>query len=64
MLQNLKNKKLGRYEIEDIDNPCFVTPAVNPKEYFKFFSDDSVNKAQRHQKWIQVNGVCKLWEQN
>ena len=52
MLENLKNKKLGPYEIENIDNPCFVTPAVNPKEYFKFFSDDSVNKAQRHQKRI------------
>ena len=27
-----KKKKLGYYEVENIDNPCYVTIAVNPKE--------------------------------
>ena len=28
-------KVLGLYEVEHIDNPCYVTLAVNPKEYFE-----------------------------
>ena len=30
-------KMLGLYEVERIDNPCYVTLAVNPKSYFEFF---------------------------
>ena len=37
-------KYLGYFEIEHIDNPCFVTVAVNPKEYYKAFEDNSCNK--------------------
>ena len=29
---------------ERIDNPCYATLAVNPKEYFEFFQDYSSNK--------------------
>ena len=48
MLENLKDKKkLGLYEVENIDNPCYVTLAVNPKEYFEFFSDNIVNKKHK-----------------
>ena len=35
------------YEIEHIDNPCYVTLAVNPKEYFEFFEDYSTNKKHK-----------------
>ena len=30
-------KVLGLYEVEHINDPCYVTLAVNPKEYFKYF---------------------------
>ena len=42
-----EKKKLGLYEIEGIDNPCYVTLAVNPKEYFEFFQDHSSNKKHK-----------------
>ena len=32
-------KKLGLYKEERVDNPCYVTVAVNTKEYFEFFQD-------------------------
>ena len=35
------------YETERIDNPCYVTLAVNPKEYFEFFQDYSSNKKHK-----------------
>ena len=38
------NKKLGYFSIENIDDPCLVTVAVNPKEYFEDFESQSVNK--------------------
>ena len=34
----------GYYEIENIDNPCTLTLAVNPKEYPKLFKDKYLNK--------------------
>lgn len=37
-------KKLGSYETEHIDNPCYVTLAVNPKGYFGLFKDYDSNK--------------------
>ena len=37
-------KKLGYLFIENIDDPCVVTVAVNPKEYFEEFESQSVNK--------------------
>ena len=39
-----RKKKLGYYETEHIDNPCYVTLAVNPKEYFEIFKDYKTNK--------------------
>ena len=39
-----QKKRLGYYEIENIDNPCFVTLAVNPKEYFEIFKNLKSNK--------------------
>ena len=42
-----RQKKLGHCQIENIDNWCYITLAVNPKQYFEFFSDDSVNKKHK-----------------
>ena len=41
-------KVLGLYEVEHIDDPCYVTLAVNPKEYFEYFKRESINKKQRN----------------
>ena len=41
--ENLK-KCLGYFEIERIDNPCILTIACNPKEYYEVFEDREVNK--------------------
>ena len=35
---------LGLYEVENINGPCFVTLAVNPKEYIEYFKSKNVNK--------------------
>ena len=40
-------KKLGYFSIENIDDPCVVTVAVNPKEYFEEFESQSVNKKRK-----------------
>ena len=37
-------KKLGYISIGNIDDPCVVTVAVNPKKYFEEFESQSVNK--------------------
>ena len=38
MQENLRDKKkLSLYEVHRVDNPCYVTLTVNPKEYFEFF---------------------------
>ena len=42
-----RQKKIGLYEVERVDNLCYVTLAVNPKEYFEFFHDYSVNKKHK-----------------
>ena len=39
-----RKKKLGLYKKEHIDNPCYVTLAVNAKEYFEIFKDYTTNK--------------------
>ena len=44
--ENLR-KCLGYFEIEHIDNPCFVTVAVNLKEYYEQFEDNSFNKKHK-----------------
>ena len=37
-------KVLGLYEVENINDPCYVTLAVNPKEYFEYFESEKCNK--------------------
>ena len=40
-------KKLSYFLIENIDDPCIVTIAVNPKEYFEEFESQAVNKKHK-----------------
>ena len=44
----MKNKQ-GYYEIENIDDPCYVALAVYPKEYFEIFKKGKcIKKASRN----------------
>ena len=38
---------MGYYEIENNNNPCILTVAVNPKEYLESFLDKKLNKKHR-----------------
>ena len=40
-------KVLDLYEVEHIDGPCYVTLAVNQKEYFEYFKSESINKKHK-----------------
>ena len=42
-----EQKLLGLYEVEHIDNPCYVTLAANPKEYFEYFKSNLTNKKHK-----------------
>ena len=42
-----EQKLLGLYEVEHIDDSCYVTLAVNPKEYFEYFKSNSTNKKHK-----------------
>ena len=40
-------KCLGYFAVENIDNPCQLTIASNPKEYFEMFEDRGTNKKHK-----------------
>ena len=40
-------KVLGLYEVEHIDDPCYVTLAVYSKEHLEYFKNDSINKKHK-----------------
>ena len=40
-------KVLGLYEVENINDPCYVTLAVNPKEYLEYFGSENCNKKHK-----------------
>ena len=42
-----RKKKLAYYKIESVDNPCYVTIAVNSKEYFEFLKNQKANKKHK-----------------
>ena len=42
-----EQKVHGLYEVEHIDDPCYVTLAINPKEYFEYFRSHSTNKKHK-----------------
>ena len=51
MEETLKNeslkKAIGYFSIKNIGDPCIVTVAVNPEEYFKEFESQAVNKKHK-----------------
>ena len=44
--ESLKNK-IGYFEVEHIDDPCYVTIAVNPEGHIKKFESDKINKKHK-----------------
>ena len=54
--QNYKNV-LGYFAVENINNPCHLTIACNPKEYFEMFEDKEVNKKHKGIK-KSSSGMC------
>ena len=43
-----KDQKVqGLYEVEHIDDRCYVTLAVNPKEYFEYFKSELISKKHK-----------------
>ena len=42
-----KADKNSLHKTKHIDNPCYVTLAVNPKEYFEFFKTYKTNKKHK-----------------
>ena len=47
-------KVLGLYEVEHIDDPCYVTLVVKSKEYLEYFKSDNVNKKHKGIKKVSV----------
>ena len=39
-----KRKQFRYFEIKHIDDPCILTNAVNPEEYFEMFENKGINK--------------------
>lgn len=52
-----RQEKLDLYEVKKIDDPCYVTLAVNPKEYFEFFKDYTTNKKHKGIKKVQKGWI-------
>ena len=42
-----RQKVVGLYEVEHIDDPCYVALAINPKEYFEYFQSTKLNKKHK-----------------
>ena len=47
-------KVLGLYEVESVNDPCLVTLATNPKEYFEYFKSQAINKKHKGIKKVAV----------
>ena len=50
-------KFLGYYAVANINNPCHLTIAFNPKKYFEMFEDKGVNKKHEGIKKVS-SGTC------
>ena len=42
-----RQKKFRLYEVKNVDDPCYVTLAVNLKEYFELLKSYSSNKKHK-----------------
>ena len=66
--QKKKKKKISLCEIKHIDDPCYVTLAVNPKEYFEFFKDHWTNKKhkgiKKESKGMDFHNYAQLCKQD
>ena len=49
-------KKVGLYEVENINNTNILTIAINPKEYFEKYKDFSINKKHKALKKNTLQG--------
>ena len=47
-------KQLGLYEIDHIQNPCFVTIVTNQKEYIEYFQSEYIIKEIRQSKRVKI----------
>ena len=55
-----RKNKLGYFEIENIDNPCFVALAINPKKYFEVFKNQKgIRKGSRDTEFENFVGRIK-----
>ena len=45
--KELLHKCLACFSIENIDDPCLLTIACNPKEYFELFQNSEINKKHK-----------------
>ena len=52
-------KVLGLYKVEHIDDPCYVTLAVNPKEHFEYIKSELINKKHKGTKKGSGGMECK-----
>ena len=56
-----RKNKLSYFEIENIDNPCFVTFAINPKKYFQVFKNQKgIRKGSRDTEFENVVARIKI----
>ena len=55
-----RQKELGLYEIAHIDDPCYVTLAVNPKGYFEFLNLILQIKNTRGSKKVPREWILKI----
>ena len=52
---------LGLYEVENMNDSCLITLAVNPKEYIEYFKSENLKKKQKH-KGIKKGSVGMDYE--
>ena len=55
-------KVLGLYKVEHIDDPCYVTLAVNPKEHFEYFKSELINKNTKELKKVLAAWNAKIMQ--
>ena len=56
-----RQKKLGYYEIENIDNPCILTLSVNPKEYLEILKNQHQNRKHKGIKKDRLGLALKIF---
>ena len=52
-IHETNNNVLGLYKVENINNPCLVSIAVNPNEYLELFKSETVNKRIEYENFAE-----------